>query len=372
MEQNTVFSLTNDDMLIIRYLSDLNTNYSSIAKNLNVSRETIRRRINNFLFSRGRFLLRVNYYKLGLSVLVVLCREASFKFKVKLNDSLRYSKELNSLTYVIGSIKTISLQGSFRVIVVYPPIDYTEIYRDYIIEIIGKKRYITSFISDIPVYFTPPVTPIFDLWHNFIHYFEKENVTQQTTLDNQLREEKLDKIDLLILEKLEINPLRSLSDIARELSISPQLIHYHYNKHLKNVILSRHFRPFLGEREGLKGILLIEFSRRLYMQKFINLVSKTPSTISIYSDILNPRVLWQYQISFLDYKPFIKSFSELIDTGIVKRILDLGIMSNYLVTRYIISYHKCYKNGKWIIDPVVKEWAEEKGLLPRGERVGTL
>jgi DNA-binding Lrp family transcriptional regulator len=68
-----------------------------------------------------------------------------------------------------------------------------------------------------------------------------------------------DKIDVLLLKELEKDAAASLNEVAEKLGISPQLVHYHYEKHVLKKGLLAGFQVFFFryEPESLETVIFV-------------------------------------------------------------------------------------------------------------------
>jgi len=95
----------------------------------------------------------------------------------------------------------------------------------------------------------------------------------------------IDDIDLKILENLERDPLNNLSDIARLIGVSPQIIHYHYHKHLiANKIL-------LGFYMDLYPFPYKAYEQRVSSFYLINIMFENSESLARYMNSIKGKLL---------------------------------------------------------------------------------
>ena len=146
------------------------------------------------------------------------------------------------------------------------------------------------------------------------------------------------------------------------MGISQQLAHYHYKNHVMPVILSRNLRIFLERGESVKGLLLVEFYRDSYLNKFTNVFASLPHCLAMLPDIFKPEVILIYQVYANQYTDFVKAMFELKEIGIVKRIKDYGLLVKAIFTRKVLPWKYVLTPDGWVIEKFVKEALERKKL----------
>lgn len=160
-----------------------------------------------------------------------------------------------------------------------------------------------------------------------------------------------DEIDVFVLKELEKNPRISLNELARILEVSPQVVEYHYRKHIleRDLIESFEVTTFhfdLSVSDMFMFILKFEsmekctkFAVSLLDKPFVGGLGKILNENSLIVDIYLPKV---------EFRNFIDILSKLIREGWLLSynyvILDLR-----KAKRQTIPY-KNFKKGSWVYD----------------------
>jgi len=203
------------------------TRVNRIASDLDIPVETCRYYLKKFHEAGFRFLPVVDYRAIGLSPHMVFVR-----FSRQINESIR-----NTVVNWLDRVYTVyraSLQNSgeffFQTV---PPED-------------DKDNYIRlfEFLQDAGVFENCLVEEIVD------GYYKPEWISMysfdQTRWDRKMQlivptipysetnaRTFFDKLDLAILEELELNPRIKMKEISKNCNVSPQLISYHREKHVE-------------------------------------------------------------------------------------------------------------------------------------------
>jgi len=160
-----------------------------------------------------------------------------------------------------------------------------------------------------------------------------------------------DETDVYILKELERNPRVSLTNLAKILGISPQLVRYHYEKHVIErgllegfEVLTFHFDPaisdtfiFILEFDSIEKLAKLALS--LLNKPFAGVLGKVLGENALIARIYLPKN---------EFREFIETLSKLIKANLLESysyvILDLRKTS-----RQTISY-EYFKHQSWIYD----------------------
>ena len=326
-----------------------NNNLSSIARTLNISKETVRRKVKELEGPFGRLRLRIDLYAIGLSQVILLSRGSIKKNKLL---SSRYLRSIFH-TYKIGE--------RYNVINITPPLKALEKYIHFLKFISSKDTSI--YVTYSPIYWVPDLAFIKNFNDPFIYEWNELTKDVEKASDElkiNLRAQKVkrvgivDYIDLYILRELERNPLRSIRSIAKDLGVSQQLAYYHYKNHVAPVILSRNLRIFLSKRNAVKGLLMIEFRKEHYLAKFLNVFISLPHCMSALLDMFKLKLLLSYQVYGYQYTDFVKAIFELKEVGLVKEIEDYGVFVVSIFHRKILPWKYALRPNGWVVDRFIK------------------
>jgi len=162
---------------------------------------------------------------------------------------------------------------------------------------------------------------------------------------------KGDEIDVFILKELEKDPRISLNKLASLLGVSPQVVEYHYQKHILEQdlienfeVLTLHFDMSVSDR----FIFTFEFDSMekygkfavsLLDKPFVGGLGKIVNENSLIVDIYLPR---------LEFRKFVDTLSKLVRRGFLLNY-NYVILDRRKAKLQTISY-EYFKNGTWIYD----------------------
>jgi DNA-binding Lrp family transcriptional regulator len=113
-------------------------------------------------------------------------------------------------------------------------------------------------------------------WDEWLSEFETGN-PNKTIIDPQGQSTSVEKVDLEIMARLELNGRMSFTDIAKKINTSPQIVKYHYDKRLVAARLAERFHfdvvPYPIEISAYHEFLL-EFADTASMNRFFSLAEK--------------------------------------------------------------------------------------------------
>lgn len=160
---------------------------------------------------------------------------------------------------------------------------------------------------------------------------------------------KADEIDVFLLKELEKNARVSLRAVAEALKVSPQVVEYHYKKHIleRNLIedfeaLTFHFDMSVSDvflfTFGFKNMeKCAKFATSLLDKPFVGGLGKILNESSLIVDIYLPRV---------EFRNLIDTLAKLV-RGDWLRSYDYVILDLRKAKRQTISY-KNFRNDSWI------------------------
>lgn len=327
-------------------------NVTEIARKLGIHAETLRKRLKR-LHSQTFLKTHINIYhtNLGLKKAVVFA-EAFSGYEDLLFTCLKQNEFWIFVSRCYGMFE--GCVGIFTI----PRKDCTN-FEQFLEEMkqLGITRNVQVFWSTC-----------FHFVHSRCNWFDSQSRTWNFQWDNWIDEVKTertllpytlvdpkdfpllgDKIDVLILKELEKDATISLVNLAKMLKISPQLIRYHYQRHIveKGLIEGFEVSAFhFGRTVSDFFFFIFKFDSFEKLAKFASsLLDK--SFVKGLGKILNEYSLFGYlYLPRSEFRNFLEALSELVREGFMKSyryvIQDLTKSS-----RETIPY-QCFKDGKWV------------------------
>jgi len=210
-------------------------NISLIARQTGIPRETVRVRLLNMLPRYG-FVIRMlpNYYKLGLARYFGYLR-FSRQFADRAKDLLRWLGEKTYLMYW-GKV----LMRNEFVVIVTPPYRFEKEYLN-LFEVLADAGVLEDYwFRKVRAYGHPHASyRYFDFekgrWSDYPVNDGEEEFDE--VLVNEIDEAEraqyiVDSLDLKILQQLQYDALKDITDIAGDLGIHPRVVSYHFNEHV--------------------------------------------------------------------------------------------------------------------------------------------
>jgi len=329
-------------------------NITHIARKLGIPAETMRKRLKR-LGSQIFLKFHANIYhtSLGLKKAVVFAEavpghEDLLFHSFKMNDFWIFVSRYYGMVEGCAGIYTI-------------PVDHEEEFQQFLEEV--RKMEVAK---DVRVFWSTcfqavhskcnwydPKSETWDFkWDEWIEEIStKEDELPQTLIDPEDWPMKAEEMDIFILKELEKDATVSFTDLAKMLGVSPQLVRYHWQKHLikRNLIESFDVSVFHFGRAASDMFFFIltfdtmeklaQFALSLLDKPFVRTVGKILGKKALYLHIYIPRS---------EFRKFIDSLSRLVRKGLLQRywyaIQDLEKSS-----RQTISY-EYFKGGQWIYD----------------------
>jgi DNA-binding Lrp family transcriptional regulator len=325
----------------------------AIATRINVPRSTVRDRIKN-LKSHFSLSLRAKVYHtfIGLKKAFVFARATAGHERL-LWESMQANGYWLYLTARYDTPE--SFYGIYGI-----PIDHTKEFEQHVKEM--KKLGIAQSIdlSWSTCIHTVNLTDnwydqkserwVFE-WNKWIEDIQNQGTTLPFTLvEPQSFPQKADTIDIIILKELEKNAECKLRDIAKLLDVPPQIVQYHFQKHVIAKGLIEAYETFLPHFEAVSDSYCFRFNFRNEedMAKFALSLTQKPFVRSI-GKIFGKNAL--FVLLYLPRKEFgglTDSLSELIRNGLMKSY-DYVIEDRARQQLQTISY-EFFKDKSWVYD----------------------
>ncbi len=210
-------------------------NISLIARQTGIPRETVRVRLLNMLPRYG-FVIKMlpNYYKLGLARYFGYLR-FSRQFADRAKDLLRWLGEKTYLMYW-GKV----LMRNEFVVIVTPPYRFEKEYLNLFEELADAGVLEDYWFRKVRAYGHPHASYMyFDFekgrWSD--HPVNDGEEEYDEVLVNEIDEAEraqyiVDSLDLKILQQLQHDALKDITDIAGDLGVHPRVVSYHFNEHV--------------------------------------------------------------------------------------------------------------------------------------------
>lgn len=189
-------------------------------------------------------------------------------------------------------------------------------------------------------------------WDEWLQELPNEN----TKLPNTLIDPKdfpvlADTMDVFILKELEKDATKELTQIAKMLGTSQQLVGYHFNNHIITRQLVEGFvvtfKQFDLEVSDM-FFFILKFDSNEKLAKFANSLMDKPFAMGLGKVLGENRLIAYLYLPRREFRNFVKALSKLARSSFLESyyyvIQDLDKTS-----RETIPY-QCFKDGKWIYD----------------------
>ena len=329
-------------------------NVSAVARKLSLPTETFRKRLKR-LPSRIflKFYLNIYCTNIGLKKALVFA-EAVPGFEDLLFDSLKANDFWIYVSRCYG--RNEGCIGLYTI-----PKDHSADFERFLYELesLGIARDIQTFWSTC-----------FECVHSKCNWFDEQSKTWRFPWDKWIEEivvertqlpytlidpedfpVKGDETDIFMLKELEKNPTVSFVELAKMLGISPQLVRYHYNRHLLERGLIESFEA-LTFHFDLKfsdmSLFVFQFSDMEKFCKFANSLLDKPFVRALGKVLGKNALIASIYLPRLEFRRFIDSLSQLIKEGLLQSY-EYVVQDLRKTARQTISY-EYFKNGTWVYD----------------------
>jgi len=345
------------DHLDLRIIESLATygprNLANVARKLDMPPGTLRKRLKRLLSNIFlRFGINVYHTYLGLKKAVVFAEaipgyeDLLFK-SLKMNDFWLYVSRCYGMNEGCFAIYTIP-KGHEN--------DFEQFLEELQKIVAGNTQvfWSTCFqsVHCLCNWFDPKSGNWDFQWNKWLEEISAEGTELPYTLvDPEEWPIKGDEIDVFILKELEKDAAISFVDLAKKLKISPQLVGYHYQNHIKNHDLIENFSVDVYHFDissSDRFFFIFRFNDRESLAKFASSMLDKPF-VTVLGKILEENALLGYiYLPRSEFAKFIDTLAKLIGLGLLKSyqymIQHLGKTS-----RQTISY-EYFKDGSWVYD----------------------
>ncbi|RLE75867.1 MAG: hypothetical protein DRJ44_05065 [Thermoprotei archaeon] len=321
---------------ILREIALGETKIKRISEKIKVPRTTIIARLQR-MFEKGGLTVRaaISYYELGLQPVVVF------------SDMDPYSW---GIPYIAYTAKIVSYNGVKYLTLLTLPLKHLNKY----LERIGEN---CIFKTYDPVTWIPDDTyakieggKIKTDWLKMC----KSARADQLCLPHTPRVKvKLDQIDLYTLEKLQQNSLEKLKRIADGLGIHPNLLLYHYHKHIQPLLLgSRVDFNFWDWKEAPLELYLFKASNFKDLQKILSIFRKSLNFKTAFIEVDRHQAITILQIPSWEKLDFMNALLMMRKRGL-RKVMFLGLVDPSSSKYHVLPLKYFGKRG-WLYAKIPK------------------
>jgi DNA-binding Lrp family transcriptional regulator len=177
----------------------------------------------------------------------------------------------------------------------------------------------------------------------------KETNLPDTLIDPKDFPLKADKIDILILAKLEVNSTITLREIAQILNITPEAVSYHYKNHiLKRGLFEKSQVFFLRFDKAFSDffVFIFRFDEKKTMARFALSLLDKPFVYALGKIIGENALISHIYLPKEEFRRFIHALSGLVRRGLLQTY-EYVIEDFEIRAAQTISY-EYFKDGAWI------------------------
>jgi DNA-binding Lrp family transcriptional regulator len=345
------------DMVDLKVFEALATygprNVTEVSRKLHMPAETLRKklkRLNSQTFLR--FNVNVYHANLGLRKAVVFA-EAVPGYENTLVDALKINDFWIFLSRCYGMF-----EGCVGLFVV--PDGSRSAFEHFISELerIGLSKRPQIFWSTC-FYSVQSKCKWFNLetktWNFDWDEWVQEIKTENTNLPHVLTEPKAfpvraDEIDVFILKELEKDATISFKRLAKRLSLSPQLVRFHYYNHIigRGLLESFDVTVFHFGKDSEFSFFTFSFDEEEKLARFAYSLLDKPF-VKVLGKILGKNQLYGYlYFPRSEFRGFLRILSGLVRSGFLKDY-QYAIQDFASSIRETIPF-QCFKKGKWVYD----------------------
>jgi len=366
------FKVDNIMLEILFSLFEIDPHYEKeIARRVGVDIMTVRRRINQLRESGLLISARPNIAKLKLRGVAVVARftntisEGARLNLLKISPYWRYINrgyESNGKVYLANYAIPISYVDNLKsylenlkregIITSYRIYDFVNtIYNRFSLEYYdySRRKWNVNPMDWARDIITSPVLKIPEVFDERVYY-------EGTYID---------KIDLIIMEDLEVQGLKPLYSFATELGITPQQVYCHYANHIQKQKLILQYVPLLytvSPNLAFKITLILEASKEEILGKIIDASQGRPFLVSYSVNPYTNTIVLCLSLTRTTLTLLYNAIDYLNEIGLIKSYRV--ILLDDLIIGQSIPYARAYdfNNYRWSpprfpkVDEVLKIW----------------
>jgi len=332
------------DVEILRLLVEDPRNVSALARRLGLPIETVRYRVKRLMRDR---LIRVfaapNYARLGLSALWVFIKARQGRTLEELLDSHPYVSYLSRCYgHISGYLVNLLAPRSSE--------DLALNYLDYL----KSEGYIKGYLA------IPSPATIYPL-PDFSRYYDHGNGTWRYSWDPLLKcaspsrerviplpkQVLLDKIDIEIIRRLQVNATMSLTELALRLGLSVGCLRYHFIHHVISRGLITYAVEYLPYPGVPLSVLMLKLADRAHLRNLMQAAGGLPPVIGLAPSPQFNALILLLQSPLADKLNLYEVLESLIEKGVVTGYFEVVLDPKY-VKKYTIPGPEYYRDGRWI------------------------
>lgn len=343
------------DLRILDNLAALSPrNISEVARKLGIPPETLHKRLKR-LSSHFYLRLNINIYhtNIGLKKAVIFanatpgCEDLVFDC-LKTNDFWIYVGRCYGMFEGCLAIYTIPKENCSKFEEFLSKLHELNVVRS--VEVFWSTCFQT--VQSRLKWFNNDIGDWIFRWNEWLEEIPRESTKLPYTLIDPKEFPVLaDDVDLFILKELEKDATKELTQIAKMLGTSQQLVGYHFNKHIiprglvESFVVT--FKQFDMDVSDM-FFFILRFDSNKKLAKFANSIMDKPFALGM-GKVLGQNCLIAYlYLPKREFRNFIEVLSKLARSGFLKAY-DYVIQDLKKSARQTISYEH-FRNGKWIYD----------------------
>jgi DNA-binding Lrp family transcriptional regulator len=187
-------------------------------------------------------------------------------------------------------------------------------------------------------------------WESWMAELNDGNPPSRTIEDPEESAAAVDKVDLQILENLELNARASFTDIARDVKVSPQTVKHRYDSKLlpNGIVKAWQFDvvPYPLEAAALHEVML-QFTSKEAMNKFFSLAEKLFFVVSV-SKVLRQNALLVRTFTLNPQVPRMFDFFSWL--------AKVGLLESYSAARLHLGTREKQTVSSELFNDETKEW----------------
>jgi hypothetical protein len=345
---------------MVQLLCEIGPDIPEIARRLGQYKESVRYRYKEKILKKG-FVAQavVDYAKLGLKRIIMIADFA--------DEYSPYAQAIliamNNLAYVNSFTKT--LPNGLYIVHASVPEEYVDSFIDFIQKLKEKKFFKSIDVLTFDYFRNVPMrAEFYDFkrsrwdfdWSTFV------NRDLETISYVPSRTGKFDKIDLLIIEELQIDVNKSMTEIANKLNINYKKLAWHYSMHVvQNRLIKGYNLRWMGTRYDYKSEKALHKRHKYLIMDIIAKELTDIERMQLMSKINNLPFTWaevvgQHYFAELAFPvdSTVEMFQYLEDS--LRPLRDRAhyyIIDQTNALTFTIPQHLYYEDQKrWVFDPV--------------------
>ncbi|RLE63729.1 MAG: hypothetical protein DRJ38_06895 [Thermoprotei archaeon] len=321
------------DNITIKILKEIalgETKIKRISEKIGIPRTTIIARLQR-MFEKGGLAIRaaISYYELGLQPVVVFSKKESSAWRIP---------------YIACTARFLSYEGIKYLTLFTLPIKHLNKYLEKIKETFTFKTYDPVIWIPDDTYVNFEKGRVKTNWLKLCKMISIDDLSLSRTPKIKTR---LDQIDLYTLEKLQENSLEKLKRIADNLGIHPNLLLYHYHRHIQPLLLGNKIDfNFWNWDEAPLELYFLETSDFKSLRKLLSVIRRTLNFKFAFIEVNGLRAIISLQIPSWEKLDFMNALILMRKYGL-RKVDFLGLIDPKSIQYYRIPFRYFGKRG-WL------------------------